>query len=192
MCEDLDSDQQVNNDFSSFQNEVQSSEELEELLLQQLENLFERPYFSEYRHDANYQASAVFGYQRDNSNTFLITNPESIFMLFDTEVFEQLAEDGQLIILDILDELLKKCSNNALALSEHIQNQTLRQANPPKQSGTGSDKVRKGPDLVIEITRIIFKLVDTFPRTAAKLIVILKKLVHGKRYHKWHLEFIYQ
>ena len=60
------------------------------------------------------------GLEKDFSNTFLVTNPQAIYRVFQKEQFLQLPEATQCIVLDRLEDILMKCSHNCLILTDHI------------------------------------------------------------------------
>ncbi len=75
----------------------QSVEELQEVLLQELESLFDRPYLVPAQGapaEAGIKGPAPFkiGLEKDYSNTFLVTNPLAIFRVFQKEQFLGLPE----------------------------------------------------------------------------------------------------
>ena len=68
-------------------------------------------------------------FEKDQRNSFLITNPTAIFKFIRQDRFLNLAETEQLLIVQRLDEILDKCSYNALMLSEQIMTLNVSRSN---------------------------------------------------------------
>lgn len=96
------------------------------MLLQELENLFDRPCLipvqvvNQVPGAAPAQTPFKVGLEKDKANAFLVTNPQAIFKVFQKDQFLSLPEQTQCTLLERLDDILLKCAHNSLILTDHL------------------------------------------------------------------------
>ena len=128
---------------TNLHHDFQSPEEVEELLLQELESLFDKPCLIPVVMPDTTSRQAIpkdqpaqvaptsfkIGFEKDSTNTFLITNPMAIFNVFSPELFLVLSEQSQCLLLERLEDILQKCPHNAHILTDHIVIQNVARTN---------------------------------------------------------------
>jgi hypothetical protein len=68
-------------------------------------------------------------FEPDPLNNFLVTNPTAIFKFIRPDRFLKLSEQEQIMVIDRLEELMKKCAFNAHLISEQVVTLNVSRSN---------------------------------------------------------------
>ena len=131
--------EEVPNLVSSEQNQI------EELLMAELESLFDRPNIvqppdhqtsvgssttaSAKASPAQQQQRLRLVFEPDPENSFLVTNPAAIYQTLKPDRFFDLTSDLQLLLIERVNEILSKCPHNAYQISDQLASLNVSRIN---------------------------------------------------------------